>query len=57
MRYEKPDIDWVKLYSDGSSKGNSGIAGSGGLIRNEKGEWICGYARKIGITTNFVAEL
>lgn len=29
----------------------------GGLIRNEKGEWIVGFARKIGVTNNFVAEL
>lgn len=57
MRWEKPDIGWVKLYSDVSSKGNPDTTRSGGLIRNEKGEWICGYAKKIGITTSFVAEL
>ena len=33
------------------------MAGSGGLIRNEKGEWVKGYARAIGITTSVAAEL
>ena len=57
VRLEKPDIGWVKLNSDGSSRGNPSVAGSGGLIRNEKGEWICGFARRIRITTSFAAEL
>lgn len=56
-RWEKPDINWVKLNSDGSSRGNPGVASSGGLIRNERGEWICGFARRIRITTSFAAEL
>ena len=33
------------------------MAGGGGLIRNEKGEWVKGYARAIGITTNVAAKL
>ena len=32
-------------------------AGGGGLIRNEKGEWVKGYARAIGKTTSLAAEL
>ena len=57
VRWEKPDTGWVKLNSDGLSRGNPSVAGSGGLIRNEKREWICGFARKIGITTSFVAKM
>ncbi|KAL0016773.1 hypothetical protein SO802_003842 [Lithocarpus litseifolius] len=57
VRWEKPDTCWVKLNYDGSSRKNPGVADSGGLIRNEKGEWICGFAKKIGITTRFTAEL
>ena len=45
-------VNWVKLNSDGSSMGNPGLAGGGGLIRNERGKWINGYARAIGITTS-----
>ena len=48
---------WFRLNSDGSLLGNSGPAGSGGLIRNGEGDWVCGYDRKIGTTTSFAAEL
>ena len=45
------------MNTDGSSLGNPGLAGGGGLIRNEEGGWVAGFARKIGITTSFLAEL
>ena len=32
VRWEILDIGWVKLNFDGSSRGNPGVAGSGGLI-------------------------
>lgn len=37
--------------------GNPGLAGGGGLLRNENGEWVKGYARAIGYATNVAAEL
>lgn len=57
IHWEKPEKGWAKLNSDGASSGNSGPAGCGGLIRNEKGEWKVGFAKKIGVTNNFIAEL
>ena len=57
VQWLPPPVNWVKLNSDGSSMGNPGLAGGGGLIRNEKGEWIKGYARAIGVTTSVAAEL
>ena len=57
VQWLPPPVNWVKLNSDGSSMGNPGLAGGGGLIRNERGEWIKGYARAIGITTSVAAEL
>ena len=48
---------WFKLNTNGSSLGNPGLADGGGLIRNEKGEWVKGYARAIGNTTSAAAEL
>ena len=33
------------------------MAGGGGLIRNDKGEWVKGYAQAIGITTSVAAKL
>ena len=53
----KPANGWVKLNTDGSSLGNPGQAGGGGLIRDEDGNWIVGIARKIGSTTSFLVEL
>ena len=50
-------MQWVKLNSDGSSMGNPGRAGGGGIIRNEEGKWIKGYARSIGNMTSIAAEL
>ena len=50
-------VNWYKVNSDESALGNLGLAGGGGLIRNDKGEWIRGYARAIGSTTSVAAEL
>ena len=50
-------MGWVKLNIDGAFKGNPGLAGCGGVVRNEDGRWIAGFARRIGVTTSFVAEL
>ncbi|KAK9983940.1 hypothetical protein SO802_033465 [Lithocarpus litseifolius] len=54
--YPPPD-DWFKLNSDGSSLGNPGRAGGGGIICNSRGEWVSGYARAIGHTSSVAAEL
>ena len=45
------------MNTDGSATGNSSIAGGGGLIRDENGEWVTGFARRIGSTNSFLAEL
>nr|POF11678.1 putative ribonuclease h protein [Quercus suber] len=46
-----------EIFEDGSSLGNPGLAGSEGLIRNEKGDWVKGFAFAIGTTTSVAAEL
>lgn len=51
VRWEKPNNGWVRLNSDGYSLGNPGPASSGGLIRNDTGEWISRYARKYELQT------
>ena len=48
---------WVKLNTDGSSLGNPGLAGGGGVIRDIEGAWIMGFVRNIGITSRYIAEL
>ena len=50
-------MGWYKLNTDGSSLGNPGLAGGGGVIRNHIGDWVGGFSRAIGITTSVQAEL
>lgn len=57
IKWERPARGWVKLNTDGSSLGNPSLAGGGGVIQDEEGNWIVGFARNIGITTSFQAEL
>ena len=47
----------MKLNTDGSANGTSGLAGCGGVIRNDEGQWIVGFSKCIGITNSFAAEL
>ena len=42
VRWMNPSSNWFKLNSDGLSWGNPSLAGGGGLIQNEKGEWVKG---------------
>ena len=37
--------------------GNPGLVGGGGLIRNENGKWVKGYAISIGFATSIAVEL
>ena len=57
VQWLPPSEHWFKLNSDGSSLGNPGKAGGGGIICNHHGEWVCGYARAIGHTTSVAVEL
>ncbi|GAU21723.1 hypothetical protein TSUD_328480 [Trifolium subterraneum] len=45
------------LNVDGSSIGNPGISGYGGLIRNADGAWIHGFFGNLGVTNILHAEL
>ena len=57
VKWEKPRNGWLTLNTNGSATENSGLAGGGGLIRDGNGNWIIGFARKIGTATNFLVEL
>ena len=57
VQWYSPPASWFKLNFDSSSLGNLDRAGGGGIIRNSSGDWVSGYARAIGHTTNVVAEL
>lgn len=57
IRWGRPIQGWMKLNTDGSSLGNPRIARSGGVVRDEQGNWIVGFSRRIGKTTSYLAEL
>ena len=57
VKWTKPPMGWLKLNTDGSNVGNLGIASGGGLICNENGDWVMGFARSLGITSGVMAEL
>ena len=57
ISWKYPKDGWIKLNTDGCSKGNPGVAGAGGVIRDHMGSWIGGFAKNIGICSSVTAEL
>ena len=55
--WEPPPADWVTLNMDGASRQNPDLAGCGGVFRGGKGEWLGGFAEKLGICSSVRAEL
>ena len=48
ISWNPPTHNWIKLNTDGCSKGNPGIAGGGGVIRDSLGRWLGGFLVHIG---------
>ena len=57
IKWEKPQSGWIEMNTDGSSNESSRIAGCGGVLRDEQGRWIKGFAKKIGIINSFITEM
>ncbi|KAF3948715.1 hypothetical protein CMV_025317 [Castanea mollissima] len=57
ISWQFPPPTWFKLNLNGSLLGNPGKVGGRGLIRNDKGEWLKGYARNVGFSTSVVTKL
>ncbi|KAL0309420.1 UNVERIFIED_CONTAM: putative ribonuclease H protein [Sesamum radiatum] len=55
VTWNKPERGWIKINTDGASKGNPGLAGAGGIARDEKGMAIFAYYEFIGEATNMYA--
>lgn len=47
----------IKLNIDGSARTNRGPGGIRGVFRNAHGEWLLGFRKSLGWTTNLNAEL
>lgn len=52
-----PPTHTVKLNTDGAARGNPGIAGEGGVIRNSEGDWLVGFIAHLGVCSNMEDEL
>ncbi|XP_059284799.1 uncharacterized protein LOC132038092 [Lycium ferocissimum] len=56
VKWNPPNNGWVKINSDGCSKGNPGLSGGGGVIRDHLGNLVMAYAMNLNIQTNNYAE-
>ncbi|CAA7027274.1 unnamed protein product [Microthlaspi erraticum] len=57
IAWEPPTSGWMKMNTDGASRGNPGLATAGGVLRDENGRWVHGFALNIGICSAPLAEL
>ncbi|KAK4383738.1 hypothetical protein Sango_2747700 [Sesamum angolense] len=57
VRWRAPSPSWFKLYTDGSSFRNPGLAGAAGIIRDSAGHVHLAYQFALGTGTSVLAEL
>lgn len=57
VRWQFPRAGFVALNTDGSSLGNPGLSGFGGVVRDSQGRWLFGFAGHLGVTDCLRAEL
>ncbi|KAI4296599.1 hypothetical protein L6164_036546 [Bauhinia variegata] len=57
VAWKKPENGWTKLNFDGSCKGRNGKSSIGGVVRNDKAEFLLGYAESIGCANSTIAEI
>ncbi|MQL70341.1 hypothetical protein Taro_002661 [Colocasia esculenta] len=55
VKWVPPSSDY-SLNVDGASKGNPGINGGGGCVRDSRGNLLCAFAFSYGIGSSIVAE-
>ncbi|MCH80116.1 RNA-directed DNA polymerase (Reverse transcriptase) [Trifolium medium] len=57
VQWQRPAEGWICINTDGAAKERGKIAGSGGVMRDHNGIWLCGFSIFIGEATAFDAEL
>ena len=55
--WDIPPKGWYKINSDGAMKTSSGILSAGGLLRDDQGRWMAGFAVNLGRCSALVAEI
>ncbi|XP_075086189.1 uncharacterized protein LOC142168913 [Nicotiana tabacum] len=53
----KPSPRTIKLNTDGCMKGNSGSAGRGEILRDDRGQLIMAFTAFFGVSSNNVAKV
>ncbi|KAE8696409.1 hypothetical protein F3Y22_tig00110674pilonHSYRG00137 [Hibiscus syriacus] len=56
-RRARSNLNWTRVNSDGARNRETGVTACGGVIRSAEGEWKMGFAKFIGISSIFDAEL
>lgn len=51
-----PQPGWVKLNTDGVDTGMR-LVSAGGLLQDDRGEWVLGFCRNVGMYDFLQAEL
>ncbi|CAA7059623.1 unnamed protein product [Microthlaspi erraticum] len=49
IAWKLPENGWWKMNTDGASRGNPGSTATGGVLRDEYGTWVSGFALNIGV--------
>lgn len=57
IKWQKPDLGWIKLNTNGAACSSLGSVGGGGLLRNSEGDWVGGFARSLGKCSSLISEL
>ena len=56
VRWVRPPHDVLKLNTDGYSKGNPGVSGEGGVLRDERGKLLLDFSCHFGLATSMQPE-
>ena len=57
VRWERPGEGWLKLNTDGATNDTLNSAGASEVLRDDSGNWVVGYSRKVGKSNSFEAEI
>ncbi|KAK9043792.1 hypothetical protein V6N11_072121 [Hibiscus sabdariffa] len=52
VKWQKPEVGWWKLNSDGATAAGSDLCSCGGVVRDDDGKWLIGFARQLILEVN-----
>ncbi|KAJ1432360.1 Ribonuclease H domain [Sesbania bispinosa] len=57
VRWNPPDVGYIKVNVDGSCNTSSGFCGAGGLLHGCDSQWLAGFSMNLGKVGVLAAEL